>query len=164
MEAKPTLRPSGKYPLLVGLALNRWNSNLARALRKPVNTCAGIFFIAGVLLMLSVKSAAIRQIGVSGILPILMLIIGSMFIGWIMGGPDRRSRRVMTVNTSMRNVALCLAIAAHSFPGKAVEVAVVAFSALMLPPNLLVTTYQGREIKQEAALASRSSDATKDAA
>jgi len=151
-------------PLLVGLVLNRWNHDLARALRKPASICAGIFFIAGVVLMLSVRSAAMRQIGVSGILPILLFIIGSMFIGWIMGGPDRGSRRVLTVNTSMRNVALCLAIAAHSFPGRDVEVAVVAFSALMLPPNLLFATYQGRKIKKEAAVAAQPSVKTKDAA
>jgi bile acid:Na+ symporter, BASS family len=142
-------------PLLVGFALNRWDHDLARVLRKPASTCAGIFFAAGAVLMLSVRSAATKKIGANAILAVLLLIVGSMIVGWIMGGPNRGTRRVMAVNTSMRNVALCLAIAARSFPGTDVEVEVVAFSALMLPPNLLFTIYQGRKIKKEAALAAR---------
>lgn len=146
-------------PLLVGLALNRWKPDLARALRKPASTCAGIFFALGAVLMLSVRSAAMKQIGTSTIVAMLLLILGSMAIGWIMGGPDRGSRRIMAVNTSMRNVALCLAIAARSFSDREVVVAMVAFSALMLPPNLVFTRYHSRKIRK-----TRSSVTTKDAA
>ena len=152
-------------PLLVGLALNRWKSDLARALRKPASTCASIFFAAGVVLMFSARSAAMKKlVGTNSIVAMLLLIVGSMLIGWIMGGPPRETRRIMAVNTSMRNVALCLAIATGSFSDTDVTAEVVAFSALMLPPNLLFTIYQSRKIKKEAALAARSSAAANEAA
>lgn len=159
-----TLILSVVLPLLVGLALNRWKSDLARTLRKPASTCAGIFFTAGVVLMFSARSAAMKKIGTNSIVAMLLLIVGSMLIGWIMGGPDRGTRRILAVNTSMRNVGLCLAIAARSFTDTEVVVEVVAFSALMLPPNLLFTIYQSRNIKKEAALAARSSASAKNAA
>jgi hypothetical protein len=53
------------------------------------------------------------------------------------------------VNTSMRNVAL--ARASRSFPAANVDVGVLAFSALMLPRNVLFTIYHSRKTKNFAA-------------
>lgn len=149
------------FPLLGGFVLTRWNRKLAQALRRPASICAGILFATGVVLMLSTRSAAMKKIGTNAIFAMLLLIVGSMVVGWMMGGPTRSTRRVMAVNTSMRNVALCLAIAARSFSDKQVTVAVVAFSALMLPPNFIFTIYQGRKVKKEARLAAQSSTSAK---
>jgi hypothetical protein len=51
----------------------------------------------------------------------------------------------------MRNVALALALASRSFSGADVDVGVLAFSALMLPPNVLFTIYQSRKMKKPVA-------------
>jgi len=125
-------------------------------LRRPARISADICFIAATVLMLSTRSAATREIGMIGILAILLLVIGSMFIGWVMGGPDLSTQRVLAVNTGMRNVVICLAIAVRSFPGTDVVTPLVAFSALMLPPNLVFTIYQRRKIKKEVELAAQS--------
>jgi BASS family bile acid:Na+ symporter len=138
-------------PLLAGLALNRWANPMALRLRKPVSACAGISFVLVTVLTMGLKSAATKQIGMNGLLAMLLLIAASMVIGWMLGGPDRGTRRVLTVNTSMRNVALALAIASRSFPGADVDVGVLAFSALMLPPNVLFTIYQSRKMKKLVA-------------
>ena len=138
-------------PLLAGLALNRWANPMALQLRKPLSVCAGVSFVVVTVLTMDLKSAATKQIGMNGLLAMLLLITASMVIGWMLGGPNRGTRRVLTVNTSMRNVALALAIASRSFPGADVDVGVVAFSALMLPPNVLFTIYQSRKIKKLGA-------------
>jgi BASS family bile acid:Na+ symporter len=138
-------------PLLAGLALNRWASPMALRLRKPLSACAGVSFVLVTVLTMGLKSAATKQIGMNGLLAMLLLIAASMVIGWMLGGPDRGTRRVLTVNTSMRNVALALAIASRSFPGADVDVGVLAFSALMLPPNVLFTIYQSRKMKKVVA-------------
>jgi BASS family bile acid:Na+ symporter len=135
-------------PLLAGLALNRWANPIALRLRKSVSACAGISFVVVTVITMGVKSAATKQIGVNGLLAMLLLIAASMVIGWMLGGPDRSTRRVLTVNTSMRNVALALAIASRSFAGANVDVGILAFSALMLPPNVLFTIYQSRKLKK----------------
>jgi bile acid:Na+ symporter, BASS family len=138
-------------PLLAGLALNRWASRIALRLRKPLSACAGISFVVVTVITMDLKSAATKQIGMNGLLAMLLLIAASMVIGWVLGGPDRGTRRVLTVNTSMRNVALALAIASRSFPEANVDVGVLAFSALMLPPNVLFTIYQSRKMKKLVA-------------
>jgi len=140
-------------PLLAGFALNRWASPMALRLRKPVSACAGISFVVVTVITMGQKSAATKQIGIHGLLAMVLMIAASMVIGWMLGGPDRGTRRVLTVNTSMRNVALALAIASPNFPGANVEVGILAFSALMLPPNVLFTIYQSRKTKKLVAQA-----------
>ena len=138
-------------PLLAGLALNRWASPVALRLRKPISACAGISFVLVTVITMGMKSAATKQMERNGLLAMLLLIAASMAIGWMVGGPDTGTRRVLTVNTSMRNVALALAIASRSFPGADVDIGVLAFSALMLPPNVLFTIYHSRKTKKLAA-------------
>jgi BASS family bile acid:Na+ symporter len=137
-------------PLLAGLALNRWANPMALRLRKPLSACAGVSFVLVTVLTMGLKSAATKQIGMNGLLAMLLMIAASMVIGWMLGGPDRGTRRVLTVNTSMRNVALALAIASRSFSEADVDVGVLAFSALMLPPNVLFTIYQSQKMKKLA--------------
>jgi BASS family bile acid:Na+ symporter len=138
-------------PLLAGLALNRWANPLALRLHNSMNACAGISFVIVTVITMGLKSAATKQIGISGLLAMMLLIVASMVVGWRLGGPDPGTRRVLTVNTSMRNAALALAIASRSFPGGNVDVGILAFSALMLPPNVLFTIYQTRKLKKQAA-------------
>ena len=52
----------------------------------------------------------------------------------------------------MRNAMVALLIARTSFPDSDVDLAVLAFSSLMVPPNLIFTIYQGRRAR---ALATR---------
>ena len=151
-------------PLGIGLVIHRWSPRIAQRLQKSASVGATVLFVLGVVLTFSVKSAATRRITINGLLAMLLLIVGSMAVGWLMGGPDEGSRRVLAINSSMRNVALCLAIASRCFSNTDVEVAVIAFSALMVPPSMLFTVFESRKLKKQVALASQSSAATKDAA
>ena len=138
-------------PMVLGLAMNhRWYT-LAARLQKPVSICATLLFGLEIIFTVSLKSPAMKKIGINGLCAVLLLVIASMIVGWLLGGPAVGTRRVLTVSTSLRNVALCLAIAARSFPGADVDVAVIAFSTLSLPPNALFTIYQIRKMKKQAA-------------
>ena len=58
------------------------------------------------------------------------------------GSPKQlETRRVLATVTGMRHVALCLLIALNTFPDAAVQAPLVAFSALMVPPNTLLAAY-----------------------
>jgi len=138
-------------PMLVGLTLNRWAHSVAVRLRKPMSICASVCFVLQIVLTGSLKSAAVKQVGINGLFAMLILVIISMVAGWLLGGPDDGTRRVLTINTSLRNVALCLAIASRSFPDADVDVGVIAFSTLMLPPNAVFTFYHVRKMKRRAA-------------
>jgi hypothetical protein len=64
-------------------------------------------------------------------LAIILLIVGSMAVGWAMGGSDYGTLR--------------------SFSRSDVEVAVVAFSTLVVKPSLLFVAYYNRKVKRQAA-------------
>ena len=129
-------------PWLAGEAIQQWQRSLARRLLQPARLCAAVSFVAVTILTLAVKSTATRRVGARGLIAMLLLALGSMAIGWILGGPKVENRRVLAIGTSMRNVALCLAIAFHNFPGRDVDVPVVAFSALIVPLNALFAGFQ----------------------
>jgi hypothetical protein len=102
---------------------------------------SNISFLLTVVLSLAVRRKAIGSIGWAGLEAMAVLIILSLAIGWRLGGPDKGSRQVSAMATSMRNAGVCLLIAVTSFPGGTVETAVVAFMALMTPPNMLFVAY-----------------------
>jgi BASS family bile acid:Na+ symporter len=138
-------------PMAFGLAINHWAHPLARKLKNPMSICAGVLFALEIVFTGALKSAAMKKVGVNGLCAMLILIIASMICGWLLGGPNDGTRRVLTISTGLRNVALCLAIAARSFPGADVDVAVIAFSSLMFPPNAVFTIYHVRKMKRHAA-------------
>jgi BASS family bile acid:Na+ symporter len=138
-------------PLLLGRALARWAGGLARALDKPVAWCAAVSFPVAILLTMEVKSAATRTVGVPALAALLLLVLGGMLIGWLLGGPDTGTRRVLATSTGMRNAGVALLVALASFPDSDVAQAVLAFSALMVPPNLVFTIYQNRRARRRGA-------------
>ena len=87
--------------------------------------------------------------GQMGLISIVVFILVSMFIGWVLGGPRRFTRPVLATISSMRNIALGLAIAIRSFD-MAVVAPLVAFAAIMVPLNLLyMIISKGWEKKRE---------------
>jgi len=126
-------------PAAAGMGLHRWTPEVARALAKPLFVLATVAFVALMILSGDLKREATHAIGPAGLLSMLTIIGGAMVIGWWLGGPDPGRRRVLAVSTSMRNVAIALLIARHGFASTAVEATVVAFFALMVPANLLLT-------------------------
>jgi hypothetical protein len=58
--------------------------------------------------------AAIRVRGFAGM---LILLAGSLIIGWVAGGSKSDSRSTMALTTSLRNVGLGLVIVIGNFAG-----------------------------------------------
>jgi hypothetical protein len=71
------------------------------------------------------------------ILAMLLLLLLSMLIGWLIGGPDRESRRVLATSTGMRSVIVVLYVARYCFPGTNVYMIPIVYLSLMVPTNLL---------------------------
>ncbi len=128
-------------PMLAGFAIQRLSERAANVLQKPIALVGTLSFVATVILTMGMKKQATRAIGSNGVLVMLVLVLAAMAIGWLFGGPGKGTRRVLATGTSFRNAPLCLLIAVKSFPDTNVAVAVVAFTALMVPPNMLFTVY-----------------------
>lgn len=128
-------------PMVLGILLNHAAPKAADALAKPLALIGTLAFVAVVVLIMGIRKQATNAIGTEGVLFMLVLILLSMAVGWFAGGPDRDTRRIFATASSVRNVALCLIIALESFPDSRYYVPLVAFSALMVPPNLIFTAY-----------------------
>jgi BASS family bile acid:Na+ symporter len=68
---------------------------------------------------------------------IVSLVLVSWAVGWLLGGPEVRNRKVFAISTSMRNVGVGLPIAASYFPDTDVFVPLLAFSSISIPMNFL---------------------------
>ena len=66
-----------------------------------------------------------------------LLLVLSMMIGWLIGGPDRESRKVLATSTGMRSVIVVLYVARYCFPGTDVYMVPIVYLSLMVPANLV---------------------------
>jgi len=137
-------------PVVAGFAIRGWSEKIAAVLAKLLLIVSNLSFVATIIVTLAAKRQAMAAIGTNGIAAMLAFILLSMLIGWWMGGPDRRYRRVMVVATSMRNAGLCLIMVASMFPQSGADVVVVAFMGLMVPPNMLFTVYHAIVEKRQS--------------
>jgi predicted Na+-dependent transporter len=144
-------------PLCAGLWAARRAPKIAPKLVLPLGVLATIAFI---FLMWETRLArreafnAIR--GGGSILAMLLLLLISMLIGWLIGGPDLESRRVLATSTGMRSVIVVLYVARYCFPGTNVYMIPVVYLSLMVPTNLLFhLAYTGWHKLRPAAAKSR---------
>ena len=125
-------------PLCAGLWAARQAPKIAPRLVLPLGVLATITFIFLMWETRLVRREAFNAIrGGGSILAMLLLLLISMLIGWLIGGPDRESRRVLATSTGMRSVIVVLYVARYCFPGTNVYMIPVVYLSLMVPTNLL---------------------------
>ncbi len=129
-------------PLLAGFAFHRISKKYADLLSKPVALIGTVLFVVVVVLLLAQRKQAMAALSKAELGAMVGLIILTMIIGWLFGGPSKETRRILATTTSMRNAALCLIIATNGFPDTNVITVVVAFSGLMIFPNMIFTLYE----------------------
>jgi BASS family bile acid:Na+ symporter len=124
-------------PLGVGVFLNHLAPVVARRGLRPVEIVSEG---AGALSLAFVTVTQLHSILATGWVPLLVmgfLCEVSLALGWAMGGPDRNARRVVSLGTSNRNIALALLMSLQSFAGTTVVAAVVANGLLLILLGLL---------------------------
>lgn len=140
------------FPGAIGFTLQRWPDESAMIGRVSFIS-ARLFFAAWMLITFFEQSKATRRMGVRTLAAMFCLIAGSMILGWLMGGSKHANRRILASATSMRNVALCAAIALRSFPGTDVDIALVAFSSMMATPASTLVFYENFKKRRAKGLA-----------
>ncbi len=129
-------------PLVIGFVVQRISKKVANFLSKPMALIGTIFFVVVVVRMLAQRKEAMAAMSKTELAAMIVFILLTMIIGWLFGGPSRETRRVLATATSMRNAAICFIIATNGFPNTNVIVTVVAFSGLMIFPNMLFTVHE----------------------
>lgn len=126
-------------PLLLGIFVNQKASTIAPKLAKIIALIGTLAFVAVIVMTLGMKREAKAAIGKWGLLGMLVFILFSMAVGWFLGGARKEARSLLATASSMRFVALVLAIAVRSFPDAGLEYPLVAFASLMIPANMILT-------------------------
>jgi BASS family bile acid:Na+ symporter len=140
-------------PLLVGRAWQQRMPAAAPKLGRLLGMLSIVLFIIATLTAGKYKMPTLKSIGLGGIVAIIALILCAWAVGWLLGGPEIRNRKVLAIGTSMRNVGVCYSIAAHYFPGTDVVVPVLAFSGISIPMNMLFALITGRMLRDMEASA-----------
>jgi predicted Na+-dependent transporter len=140
-------------PLVVGRALQRIIPEQAPKLGLWLGRLSIVIFIIAAVSAGRYKSPAIKLMGTNGIAAIVLLILGAWVVGWLMGGPEIRNRKVLAISSSMRNVGVCLPIASNYFVGTEVAVPMLAFSGIMIPMNMVLAVVAGRMLQDKEEIA-----------
>jgi bile acid:Na+ symporter, BASS family len=131
-------------PVLVGRVLQRLIPKHAPKLGLWLDRLSIVIFIIAAVTAGRYRSPAIKLMGTNGIAAIVLLIFAAWIVGWLLGGPETRNRKVLAISSSMRNVGVCLPIAANYFAGTEVFIPMLAFSSIMIPMNMVFALVTGR--------------------
>src|SRR5258707_11348302 len=122
-------------PLAIGLALKARYGDLAARVKPVLDWISNASLILLVVLITAANIDKVLQVfGTRGILAGLLFIALGLGIGWLLGGPDADTKRVMALGTGKRNIAAALVVASQSFsdPKVVVMVIVVAIVGLII--------------------------------
>ncbi len=126
-------------PMMIGMLVYDRYKNIANKLAKPSAIVGTLAFITFIVITLEERQTAMKSLGLEVLSLMVLFILLTMLIGWLMGGPRKGTRQILASASSMRNAALALLIVTNAFPNMNYEVPVVAFSALMVLPNMIFT-------------------------
>jgi BASS family bile acid:Na+ symporter len=137
-------------PLIAGRYLGKLlQPGISEKIAKWMGTLSIILFIAITLLTSSLKSPAMKSIGNSGLIFIVLLVLISWGVGWFSGGHDTSNKKTLAIATSLRNVGICLPLALREFAGTDVVVPILAFSGISIPMNMLFSIVMKFLTKEE---------------
>jgi BASS family bile acid:Na+ symporter len=110
-------------PVMIGLSLQQFAPGLAEVFSKPVRMLANILFILLLLMLVLLlalvpKLRAMLNVGGQLAVAILLMVVISLAIGHLLGGPRRDQRSALATACIARNVGLALFIAELSDYGQ----------------------------------------------
>jgi BASS family bile acid:Na+ symporter len=140
-------------PLLAGLAVRKWRPQLAACLLGPAEKGTKILNAAFLVLVLYAQFRSLLAIRLLGFLGMLLLLVASMAIGWLAGGPGSRGRTAMAMTTAVRNNGVGMVIATGSFAGTPAVTAAVVYGMVGMLGALGFAVWWGRCVSREAVVA-----------
>jgi bile acid:Na+ symporter, BASS family len=140
-------------PLLAGMAVHQWRPQLSARLLGPAEKGTKILNAAFLLLVLYAQFKSLLAIRLLGFLGMLLLLIASIAIGWLAGGPVSKGRIAMALTTAVRNNGVGMVIATGSFAGTAAVTATVVYGLVGILGALVFAVWWGRWVSMEATIA-----------
>lgn len=97
-------------PVSLGLLVQRFGPKLVAMIGKPLNVIANVLFVALVVVALIPGFRMIAHLGALPILAIVIMVVVSLIIGHILGGPALDERSDLAIASIARNIGLALFI------------------------------------------------------
>jgi BASS family bile acid:Na+ symporter len=119
-------------PLALGFFLHHKAPIFAERSIKVLGMLSNLLLIITVLLILRVEYETLTMIRFLDWMVMLILFFGSLGIGWLCGGSDKRIHTTMVITTGIRNAAIALVIVSNNFSGTPAVTIVVAHSLLCI--------------------------------
>ncbi|MGW8319419.1 MAG: bile acid:sodium symporter family protein [Candidatus Promineifilaceae bacterium] len=142
-------------PLALGLLMKSHSPETADRWQPVMNKISSLAILILLVTGLGLNIPNILSlIGTGGILALLLFIVGSLVVGYVLGGRDRGVRSVMGLGTAQRNVSAAIVVAAQNFPSGN-TLAFVLVAAILLLLILLPTARRlGARVEEAAPLSS----------
>jgi predicted Na+-dependent transporter len=136
-------------PLAIGLLMKSHSPDSAVHWQPVMNKISGLAILILLVVGLGLNvSNILNLIGTGGILALLLFIIGSLAIGFLLGGRDPAIRNVMGLGTAQRNVSAAIVVATQNFnEGSTLSFILVASILLLL---ILLPTAKRFGARQQA--------------
>ena len=90
-------------PLILGRELQKRFSKIAPKLGRWLGLLSIVIFTITALMTGRFKTHAIKALGTDGTTAIIVLTVVCWIVGWVMGGPEIRNRKVLAISTAMRH-------------------------------------------------------------
>jgi BASS family bile acid:Na+ symporter len=122
-------------PLAGALAVRAWFPDFAARTKPILDRFSNLSLIMLVVLItLANVNNVVAVFGTRGILAGILFIASGFVVGWLLGGPESSTRRVLALGTAQRNIAAALVVGSQSFsdPKVVVMVVVVAIVSLLV--------------------------------
>ncbi len=118
-------------PLAIGLALKAYAEKIAEKAKPVLDKISNLSLIILLICIVAANLDKVLQVfGTMGILAALLFIAAGFAVGWLLGGSEASSKRVMALGTSQRNIAAALVVASQSFSDPKVVVMVVVVAII----------------------------------
>lgn len=103
-------------PLVIGLIARARYPEAAESLRPPLSQIANISLALMLVLTLGLNLGDVLGLfGTGAITSIVLLIAVGLIAGYLLGGPDNDTKRVLSLGTGQRNLAAAFVIGAGNF-------------------------------------------------
>ena len=139
-------------PLAIGLLVKSHSVEAADHWQPVMNKISGLAILVLLVVGLGLNiSNILSLIGTGGIVALLLFIVGSLLIGFLLGGRDASVRSVLGLGTAQRNVSAAILVSAQNFAGT-MTLPFVLVAAILLLLILLPTARRIGLLSQDTAL------------
>jgi BASS family bile acid:Na+ symporter len=120
-------------PLAIGLLIKSHSPESAAQWQPVMNKISSLTILILLVVGLGLNASNILSlIGSGGLLALLLLIVGSLVIGFLLGGRDPSVRSVMGLGTAQRNLSAAIVVTAQNFTEGNTMTFILVASILML--------------------------------